>query len=396
MRIALFYNTPSGGAKRAIYEWVRRLVQNHTIDVYTLSSADHDYCDLRSMVNNYLVFDFIANPLFKSPFGRINQFQRWRDLRKLTGIGQKVAAKINSGSYDVVFANTCQFTFIPAFIRFVEIPTVYYLHEPFGRKFSRQIHRPYIKENYWRQALDRIDPFIQLYQHRLESLQYSWIHSTKMLLANSNFTKDWTRRIFGVDSSICHYGVDNQSFCPIPDVEKEDMIVSVGELSPRKGFDFIIESLACIPYQNRPMLKIACNNVIPLEKEYLQALAARYQINLQIKVNQSTDELAKLYNQARICVYTPVQEPFGLVPLEAMACKTPVVGVAEGGVCESIIDGYNGLLVDRKPEKFADAVMKLLTNHEYTEKLGQQARNHVLEKWTWENSIKTLESYLSL
>ena len=73
MRIALFHNAPSGGAKRAIYEWTRRLTEHHQIDVYTLNSADHDFCDIRPFVQQYQVFDFAPRKLFNSPWGRLNQ-----------------------------------------------------------------------------------------------------------------------------------------------------------------------------------------------------------------------------------------------------------------------------------------------------------------------------------
>ena len=89
MRIALFHNTPSGGAKRAIYEWTRRLAANHLVDVYTLSSADHDFCDIRPFVEQHYIFEFQPRGLFGSPWGRLNQLQRWRDLGTFDPTGTK-------------------------------------------------------------------------------------------------------------------------------------------------------------------------------------------------------------------------------------------------------------------------------------------------------------------
>ena len=76
MKIALFHNLPSGGAKRAVYEWIKRLSQKHKIDVFSLSTADHNFLDLRSLVTNHKIYQFQPSRLFGSPFGRINQFQR--------------------------------------------------------------------------------------------------------------------------------------------------------------------------------------------------------------------------------------------------------------------------------------------------------------------------------
>lgn len=395
MRIALFHNTPSGGAKRAVYEWTRRLVTRHKVDVYTLSSADHAFCDIRPFVQKHRVFNFAPHKLFESPWGRLNQLQRWRDLRKLTDIGRRIASEINAGEYDVVFANTCLYTFIPALLQFVHIPAVYYLHEPFGRMFRRQCHRPYLKNNKWRAIIDRFDPLIGLYNRRMETIHLRSVRRTKQLLANSQFTQKHMKKAFNVDAPVCHYGVDCEGFRPIPGIRKENYVISVGELAPRKGFDFLIESLAHIPAGKRPELKLACNSVSSLERNYVQDLAAQRKVELQVLTDLNSDELAMQYNKAQLCVYAPVLEPFGLVPLEAMACGTPVVGVREGGVQESIVHEHTGLLVERAPARFAEAMRALLEDPELRERYGQQARQHVLEKWTWDNSVATLERHLT-
>jgi glycosyltransferase involved in cell wall biosynthesis len=394
MRIALFHNTPSGGAKRAIYEWTRRLATNHQIDVYTFDCADHAFCDIRPFVQQHHVFSFAPRRLFNSPWGRLNQLQRWRDLGELTRIGQRIADAIHAGHYSVVFAHTCLYTFIPAFLQFVQAPTVYYLHEPFGQVFARQLQRPYEKRDGWRHTLDRYDPLIRLYERRLAAVQFNSLQQTTRLLANSCFTQEHMKRMFGVDTPVCYLGVDSESFHPMPNTGKEDFVVSVGELTPRKGFDFVVEGLGRISLDKRPKLRLVCNTVNSSEREYVEGLASQHAVDLQVLTDLNTSELALQYNRALLCVYAPVLEPFGLVPLEAMACGTPVVGVREGGVAESVIHGHTGLLVERDPAQFAAAVQHLLSNPALASEYGRNGREHVLRNWTWDQSVVTLEHHL--
>lgn len=393
MRIALYHNAPSGGAKRAIYEWTRRLTAKHHIDVYTQSSADHAFCDIRPLVQQHHIFEFKPRKLFGSPWGRLNQLQRWRDLGELIRIGHQIANEINADSYDVVFAHTCLFTFIPTVLQFLETPAIYYLHEPFGRRFTRQIQRPYLKYSKWRDTLNRFDPLVTLYNHRLNTIQHQSSRQAKRLLANSHFTQERMKMAFALDAPVCYLGVDGEVFRPLPGVIKENFVLSVGELSPRKGFDFIVESLGHIPPGQRPKLKVACNTVIPEERAYVEYLARQYEVDLEVLLKLKVDELTLQYNKARLCVYAPVLEPFGLVPVEAMSCGTPVVGVREGGVQESIVHEHTGLLVERDPAQFAAAVQHLLSNPTLALQYGHNSREYILRNWTWSSSVTQLESH---
>ncbi|HUM70469.1 MAG TPA: glycosyltransferase family 4 protein [Chloroflexota bacterium] len=395
MRIALFHNAPSGGAKRAIQEWTIRLAANHELDVFTMSTADHEFCDLRPYVNHHAVFEYHPRTLLSSPFGRLNQLQRWRDLGDLIKLNRQIAERIDSGAYDVLFVHTCRFSVIPALLQFSKTPGVYYLHEPFGQGFHREIYRPYTRPNQLRLLVDSVDPLIKLYRDRLSSLQKESVKQTSLLLANSSFTQEHMRKEFSVETPVCHYGVNLQGFRPLPAEQKEDYIVSVGELSPRKGFDFLVESLGYIPQKDRPKLHIACNSIIPEEKDYVESLARERHVALEISTNLNMEQLAVLHNRAKFCVYAPVQEPFGLVPVEAMACEIPVIGVREGGVQESVVHGQTGLLVPRDPRLFAEAIQFLLQNPDIVTVYGRQAREHVLQQWSWEKSVEKLEYYLA-
>ena len=60
MRIAVYHELPSGGAKRALFETVRRLAERHIVDVFTVTGADHDFCDLRPFVHAYRLANFFV------------------------------------------------------------------------------------------------------------------------------------------------------------------------------------------------------------------------------------------------------------------------------------------------------------------------------------------------
>jgi glycosyltransferase involved in cell wall biosynthesis len=314
----------------------------------------------------------------------------------LTSIGRRIAHEINTSHYDVVFAHPCYYTSIPAFLRFVQIPAVYYLHEPFGPTFLREFQRPYLKRpSRWREVSRRLDPLFNLYNCRLEGIRTKSIRKATRLLANSRFTQRHMRLAYQVDTPICHYGVDSERFCPMPDVRKDNMIISVGELTPRKGFDFLIKSLAHLSSGKRPTLELVCNWVSPPERNYVEALAEQCNVGLRILTCLDTDQLALEYNRAQLCVYAPVSEPLGLVPLESMACGTPVVGVREAGVCETILHGETGLLVERDPIKFAAAVSTLLEDRKLWVRYGRQGRSYVEREWSWESSTRELEAHLT-
>ena len=395
MRVAIFHNLPSGGAKRALFEWTRRLASKHEIDVYSLATANHGFCDIRPFVVQHTVYDFNSHGLFRSPFGRLNQLQRWRDLGDLERLNRRIAGQINQGSYDVLFANTCMFTFIPALLQYVKIPSVYYLHEPFGSRFFRGFERPYGKKGGWREKLDRFDPLIRLYHGRLAFIQERSVRRTTRLLSNSHFTGESIQDEFGRESEFCPLGVSLSDFQTAESSQQDGFIVSVGEMSPRKGFDFVVESLGKIPADQRPPLKLACNIVHEDELAYIKKLAEGMGVKLDVLVGLDIGQLRDLYSRAQLCVYAPVREPFGLVPLEAMACGIPVIGVREGGVQESVVHEKTGLLVERDAGQFGQAIQRLLTNPDLAQAYGRNGREHVVKNWNWEKSVSILESHLT-
>lgn len=395
MRIALFHNLPSGGAKRSIHEATRRLATRHTIDVYTLASANHEFADLRPHVAHHRVFPFHPWPLFGSPLGRLNQVVRLVDLWRLRRLARHMAAAIPWAAYDVLLAHPCQFEGSPSLLRWAQdAPTVYYCHEPLRLLYEPMPPRPYAPTASRRQRLlDRFDPLPGLYRRTLQRIDRANLRSANAVLVNSQFIRESVRRIYQASAIVSYHGVDVDCFRPLS-LPRQRFVLSVGSLTPLKGFDWLIRAIARIPLVRRPPLVIVSNFQNPPERAYLEQLAQASGVDLRLLANVSDERLVELYNQAALTAYAPHAEPFGLVPLESMACATPVVAVREGGVAESVVHEETGLLTERDPQQIAAAIERLLDDTTLAERYGRNGRAHVLQHWTWEQAAATLEHHL--
>jgi glycosyltransferase involved in cell wall biosynthesis len=393
MRIAIYHNLPSGGGKRALYEMVKRLAANHSLDVYTLSTADTEFCDLRPYCQNYYVFPFQPLPKVRSPLGRLNKGIGSADLVRLTRVQHSIAAAIDAAAYDVVFVHNCQYSQSPALLRYVATPSVYYCAEP-----PRQVHeplplRPYNSYSKWQRIGNAFDPLPQIYKKTLIDADLRNVQAASSVLTNSAFTRETLYHVYGILARVCYLGVDVQRFRPL-DLPKGNFILSVGALQAKKGFDLLIESLALIPSAQRPRLVIVSNATEQREKDFLFDLAQRCCVEVEFKTGITDDNLTELYNCALLTAYTPLMEPFGFVTIESMACGTPVVGVNEGGLRETIVNNETGLLVERNPASISDAITQLLGDEPRRIRYGANARQQVIWHWQWDCTVKQLERFL--
>jgi glycosyltransferase involved in cell wall biosynthesis len=394
MRIAIYHNLPSGGGKRALQEMTRRLAERHQIDIYTLTCAEQDFCDLRPFAKRHVVAPFSPLPFVRRPFGRLNQGIRTLNLLRLHRSQQHVAQQIDAGHYDVVFAHNCQFMQSPSVLVYLRTRSAYYCAEPPRFIYEPRIPRPYAAFSTAQRAGNLFDPLPRIYRSVLARLDRQNVRAATRVLANSAFSHESLYRTYGIFADVCYLGVDVDRFRHLS-LPKEDFVLTVGSLNPNKGFDFVIRSLALLDATRRLPLMIVSNSTDERERHYLQTLARQLDVQVTFRANVTDDELVQLYNRASLTVYSPVMEPFGFVPLESMACGTPVIGVKEGGVRESVIDDVTGKLVERDTSAMADAISSLVSDPVQAERLSRNGRAVAEEKWTWSKSVETLEQYLT-
>jgi glycosyltransferase involved in cell wall biosynthesis len=200
--------------------------------------------------------------------------------------------------------------------------------------------------------------------------------------------------VYGIFAHIGYLGVDCEHFRPASS-GRRDFVMTVGALNPKKGFDFLIRSLAVLPEKVRPRLIIVCNHSDSREKDYITDLAKSLNVQVNILANISDMALVELYSHAQLTLYAPIMEPFGFVPLESMACGTPVVAVNEAGVRETVRHRETGLLTERDPQEFAHAIAELIGNARQLQAYGIRGRTYVEEEWPWDRSVCLIERYLT-
>ena len=103
----------------------------------------------------------------------------------------------------------------------------------------------------------------------------------------------------------------------------------------------------------------------------------------------ASEALVRLYRRSRLFLFGSVQEPFGLAPLEAIACGTPVVAARVGGLPTAVVDGVSGLLVDgHDPRVWANALCSVVRNPEALEALSRGAIAHA-SQFGWEATAES-------
>ncbi|KAJ6376299.1 hypothetical protein OIU76_025433 [Salix suchowensis] len=128
----------------------------------------------------------------------------------------------------------------------------------------------------------------------------------------------------------------------------------------------------------------------------LKHLAAREGVSSQISfiTSCSTAERNKLLSQCLCVIYTPKDEHFGIVPLEAMAAHKPVIACNSGGPVETVKDAETGFLCDPNPEDFSLAMAKVIQDPQMASRMGGEARKHVAESFSTKIFGQHLNQYL--
>jgi glycosyltransferase involved in cell wall biosynthesis len=165
----------------------------------------------------------------------------------------------------------------------------------------------------------------------------------------------------------------------------------VGNLIPRKGLSFLLEAAKKIVKENRDTQFLIVGEG-PLKTPLTMSLeSADLSGNFKLLGNLKEDALPAIYNCADVFVLPSIQEGQGIVLLEAQASGKPVVAFDVGGIDEAVRNGETGLLVKRgNSEELAEALLSLLADKTWRQKMGANGRGFVSENFTWDISAQKM------
>jgi D-inositol-3-phosphate glycosyltransferase len=190
-------------------------------------------------------------------------------------------------------------------------------------------------------------------------------------------------------------GVDLVHFSPAPEPSDSLAVperacryrlLSVGRLVPRKGYDTTIEALTRLP-DTELLIAGGADATPDPEHDRLLAVAERVGVAERVRLigQVARTDMPALLRSVDLVVCSPWYEPFGIVPLEAMACGVPVVASAVGGMLDTVVDGVTGAHVPpRDPAALAQAIGALLESPSRCAGLARAGLERVRSRYSWD------------
>jgi glycosyltransferase involved in cell wall biosynthesis len=362
------WSTGLAGGVRAIFEIANRLAERGHFVTITALGGDHSWFPLKVEVN-YVEPSKVFKVLFKvlNPIVRL----RYKRYLKYLDIGA-LLKKLKVG-------------FQPDFIKVLSeaIPDCdINVATWFPTSFA-----------VYRSGKGIPFYFLQDYEEQLGGNRYlinmfkESLYLPMNIITGSQWLKDWVKQNYGKDAIVSGYGIDHDVFYPRPKILDNIggvKVMGIFRGLKYKGDEDLINALS-IASEKIPNITLVMignkNTLLKIVRE------KNIRFNYVFFENPTDDKMAQLYSSVDLFVFASHVEGFGLPPLEAMACGTPVVTTDCLGVRDFVIDSENAILVPPKnPKALADGIIKILTDEKLREKGLETAKN-----FSWDKVVDKFE-----
>ena len=337
------------------------------------------YCALYEPEKTFPEFKGCDIEVMKTRFFRYMPQQVPIRVRHAVAAGRIFYHKVLPGDYDVVNAQGTP----SEWIRHYNSPVVWYCHSPNREAFDlykhRMAQRPlHEKALYWG----------ALQAYRL--LEHRTVPKIEHIFANSTNTQRRIKTYLGAESEVLNPGIEFKDFrCD----GYEHFFFYPSRITPEKRFEYAIDAFREFKRRNeryRDWKLVIAGSLFAYKREhaeYYEWLKHYVGNDGRVVADISNEDLASLYSRCYAVLYTPIDEDFGIVPLEGMASRKPVISVNEGGPKEVVVDRETGFLVN-SPSEMAERMAYLAERPEVVEQMGRKGWGLVEEKFSWERFLK--------
>ncbi|MDI7246233.1 MAG: glycogen synthase [Bacillota bacterium] len=312
-----------------------------------------------------------------------------RLAKALSPLSTDLAMAKDSVTSDVVHCHTW-YTFMAGF----------YAKELYGKPLVTTIHsleplRPWKEE--------QLGPAYRLSRW----MERTGVLASDRVVAVSKGMKDDILKCYTIPEDrirVIHNGIDLDEYKPVHSDEArreygigDKYVLFVGRMSRQKGIVHLLDAVPYLPADVQVVVCAGAPDTEEIEREVAERAAGKPNVVL-IREMVPKRKVIELYTNARVFCCPSIYEPFGIINLEAMACETPVVASAVGGILEVVVNGETGFLVEPgDPQALARAINTLLANPELARSFGKAGRRRVEANFSWDSiAQKTKALYAEL
>lgn len=356
---AIYHNLTSGGALEHYRSILNRLKNNHKVKIFS-EGSEHKF-------KNFITY--LINAIYTS--------------KKFS-----ISMSTNLVDIDCLLIFHSWLIKSPYILRYSNLPKIYFCHEAPREFYDREyIDNMSIKER-----------IVNLIRLPIKHIDYKNVKNANNLyvISNSYFSANEIQRVYGIKSKVIYPGIDLREFDRNITYEKRNKyIITVGAINKLKNQLDTIRIISTLPEASRPKLIIIGNGADSKYLENVRELALSKKVRIKILQNISRKSLIHFYRHALAFIYNPINEPFGIVILEAMASGLPIVSLGGSGGYLEILTKKCGLIsYNKNYEEHISDITNMLTNKIYWNTYSTY--NYKLSKKFSDNTMyKSILNYIN-